>query len=57
VIDVAIAADRNGMQKEAEKKLKYRYKCLCIETKRMWHMKYTIIPVITVAKGMVRKVL
>ena len=30
LIDVAIPADRNVMQKETEKKLKY--KCLCIET-------------------------
>jgi hypothetical protein len=55
VIDVAIAADENVMEKEAEKKLKY--KCLCIETKQMWHIKCTIVPVITVANGMVRKVL
>jgi hypothetical protein len=34
-----------------------KYKCLCIEKKRMWHMKCTILPVITVANGMVRKVL
>jgi hypothetical protein len=35
-IDVAIPADRNVVQKEEEKKLKYR--SLCIETKRTWNM-------------------
>ena len=33
LIDVAIAADRNVVQREAENKLKY--KTLCIELKRM----------------------
>jgi len=41
---VAIPADRNAVQKEAEKKLKY--KILCIEIKRMWNLKCTIVPVI-----------
>ena len=40
LIDVAIPADRNVVQKEAEKKLKY--KSLCIETQRMWNLKCTI---------------
>ena len=31
------------MQKEAEKKLKY--KSLCIEMQRMWNLKCTIVPV------------
>ena len=44
LIDVAIPADRNVVQKEAEKKLKY--KSLCIEIQRMWNMKCSIIPVI-----------
>jgi hypothetical protein len=44
LIDVAIPADRNVVQKEAEKKLKYE--SLCIETQRMWNLKCTIIPVI-----------
>jgi predicted Holliday junction resolvase-like endonuclease len=35
LIDVAIPADRNVVQKEAEKKLKY--KSLCIEIQRMWN--------------------
>jgi hypothetical protein len=38
LIDVAILADRNVVQKEAEKKLKY--KSLCIEIQRMWNLKY-----------------
>ena len=43
LIDVAIPADRNVVQKEAENKLKY--KSLCIEIQRMWNLKCTIIPV------------
>jgi len=39
--------------KEAEKKLKY--KSLCMEIQRMWNLKYTIIPVITGATGMVTR--
>jgi hypothetical protein len=53
LIDVAIPADRNVVQKEAEKKLKY--KSLCIEIQRMWKLKCTIIPVITGATGMVTR--
>ena len=41
LIDVAIPADRNSVQKEAEKKLKY--KSLCVEVQRMWNRKCTII--------------
>jgi hypothetical protein len=41
---VAIPADRNGVQTEAEKKLKY--KSLCIEIQRMWNLKCTVIPAI-----------
>jgi hypothetical protein len=41
LIDVAIPADKNVVQKEAEKKLKY--KSLCIEIQRMWNLKCTII--------------
>jgi hypothetical protein len=37
LIDVAILADRNVVQKEAEKKL--QYKSLCIEIQRMWNLK------------------
>ena len=44
LIGVAIPADRNVVQKEAEKKLKY--KSLCIEIQRMWNLKCTIIPII-----------
>ena len=49
--DVAIPADRNAVQREAEKQLKY--KCLGIEIKRMWDLKCTIIPIITGATGLV----
>jgi hypothetical protein len=50
---VAIPADRNVVQKEAEKKLKY--KSLCIEIQRMWDLKCTIIPVIIGATGIVTR--
>jgi hypothetical protein len=36
LMDVAVPADRNVVQKEAEKKLKY--KRLCIEIQRMWNL-------------------
>jgi hypothetical protein len=39
------------VQKEAEKKLKY--KSLCIEIQQMWNMKCIMIPVITGATGIV----
>ena len=45
LIDVAIPTDRNVVQKEVEKKLKYN--SLCIEIQRKWNLKCTIIPVIT----------
>ena len=53
LLDVAILADRNVVQKEAEKKLKY--KSLCIEIQRMWNLKCTIVPVITGATGIVTR--
>jgi len=36
LIDVAILADRNVVQNEAEKKLKY--KSLCVQIQRMWNL-------------------
>ena len=48
---MAIPADRNVVQKEAEKKLKY--KSLCIEIQRMRNLKCTIIPVTIEATGIV----
>jgi hypothetical protein len=53
LIDVAIPADRNVVQKEADNKLKYT--SLCIEIQRMWNLKCTIIPVIIGATGIVRE--
>jgi hypothetical protein len=43
LIDVAISSDRNVIQKESEKKLKY--KNLSIKIQQMWNMKYVFIPV------------
>ena len=53
VIDVAIPADRNVVQKGAEKKLKY--KSLGIEIEGMWNLKCTIVPVIIGATGIVTR--
>jgi len=53
LIDVAIPADRNAVQKETEKKLKY--KSLCIEIQRIWNLKCTSIPVITGSTGIVTR--
>ena len=50
---MAIPADRNVVQKEAEKKLKY--KSLCIEIQRMRILKCMIIPAIIGATGIVTR--
>ena len=50
---MAIPANRNVVQNEAEKKLKY--KSLCVEIKRTWNVKCTIIPVIIGATGIVTR--
>ena len=50
---MAIPADRNVLQKEAENKLKY--KSLCIEIQRMWDLKCTIVPVKIGAIGIVTR--
>jgi len=53
MVDVAIPADRNVVQKEKEKKLKY--KSLGTEIQRMWNLKCTIVPVIIRATGIVTR--
>jgi hypothetical protein len=53
LIDVAIPAVRNVMQKKAGKKPKY--KCLFIAIHRMWNLKCKIIPVKTGDTGTVTK--
>jgi hypothetical protein len=53
IIDVAVPSDRNVIQKESDKKLKY--KNLSIEIQRMWKMKCFVTPVIVGATGIVTK--
>jgi hypothetical protein len=52
LIDVAIPLDRNAVQKEAEKKLKY--KNLSVEILRMWNVE-CVTPVIIESTGPVTK--
>jgi hypothetical protein len=51
--DVAIPGDRNVIQKESGKILKYKY--LTIEIQRMWNVKTRVIPVIIGATGNISK--
>jgi hypothetical protein len=53
LLDVAIPGDKNVIQKEAEKILKY--KDLTIEIQRMWNVKTRVIPVIIGATGTISK--
>jgi hypothetical protein len=53
LIDVAIPGDRNVIQKEAEKSLKYED--LTIEIQRTWSVKTRVIPVIIEATGTISK--
>jgi 3-deoxy-D-manno-octulosonic acid (KDO) 8-phosphate synthase len=53
MVDVATPSDKNLIQKEAEKKLKY--KNLSIEIQGMWNMKCFVVPVIIGATGNVSK--
>ena len=53
LIDVAMPADRNVVQKEAEKKLKYN--SLCMEIQRMRDLKCRIIPVVIGATRIVTR--
>jgi hypothetical protein len=43
LIDMVVSANRNVMQKVAERKI-HTYKCLRIEIQLMWNMKFMIIP-------------
>jgi hypothetical protein len=49
LIDVAIPSDRNVIQKQSKKNLKY--KKFSIEIQRKWNMECLVIPVIIVATG------
>jgi len=51
LIDVPLPSDRNEIQKEAEKKLKY--KNVNTEIQRIWNMKCFVIPVTIGATGIV----
>jgi hypothetical protein len=53
LIDVAIPGDRNVINKEAKKILKY--KNLVIEIQPMWNVKATVIPVLLGATGTISK--
>jgi hypothetical protein len=53
LIDVAIPGDRNVIQKETEKILKY--KDLTVEIHRVWNIKTRVIPVIVGATGTISK--
>jgi len=53
LIDVAMSGDRNVIEREAEKILKY--KDLTIEIQRMWNVKTKVISVIVVAAGTISK--
>lgn len=53
IIDVAVPHDGNIIEKEAEKRLKY--KDLQIEVQRMWGMKCEVIPIIIGATGAISK--
>jgi len=53
LIDVEISEDRNVIEKEAEKILKY--KDLTIEIQGMWNVKTRVIPVMTGAIGIISK--
>jgi hypothetical protein len=53
LIDVAIPGDRNVIQKEAEKILKY--KDLAVEIQHMWNVEIRVIPVIIGATGTISK--
>jgi len=53
LIDVAISGDRNAINNEAEKILKYKE--LTIEIQRMWNVKTKVIPVIIGATVIISK--
>ena len=52
-IDRCGNTERSIVQKEVEKKLKYR--SIAIEIQRMWNLKCTIIPIINGATGIVTR--
>jgi hypothetical protein len=53
LIDVAISGDRNVIENEAEKILKYED--FTIEIQRMWNVETKVIPVIIGATGTISK--
>ena len=53
LIDVPISGDKNVINREAEKILKYKY--LTTETQCMWNVKDNVIPLITGSTGTISK--
>jgi hypothetical protein len=53
LIHVPISGDKNVINREAEKILKYKY--LTLETQCMWNVKANVIPVTTGATGTISK--
>ena len=53
LIDMAVPADKNILEKEKEKVIKYQD--LKMELKRLWKMKVKVIPVVIGALGSVSK--
>jgi hypothetical protein len=51
LVDIAIPGDKNLIQKEAERILKYED--LTVELQRMWNVKTGVIPVVSGASGIV----
>jgi len=51
--DVAVPSDRNVIQKEAEKELKYKY--ISTQIHRTWNMKYFVESVMIRATGIATK--
>jgi hypothetical protein len=54
-IDALHKGETEDNNNNNKKKKKLKYKSICIQIKRMWNLKCTIIPVITGATGIVTR--